>query len=105
MDPELRELLLKVGVYTLIGMVIGLLVRRLRPAWARRWQKFCLNRQWKLFGLAALMFGAGAVILWHDGQVYEAVLSAMMCLLEIVALWRHGFQSLTPEMEEMIDAS
>jgi hypothetical protein len=105
MDTELRELLLKLGAYMLIGTVIGLLVRRLRPTWARRWTKFCLNRQWKLFTLAAIMFGAGAVILWRDGQIYQAILSAALFLLEIVALWRYGFQSLTPEMEEQIDAS
>jgi ABC-type uncharacterized transport system permease subunit len=105
MDTELRELLLRLGLYMLIGMVIGLTVRRLRPAWARRWQKFCLNRQWKLFMLAAIMFGAGAVILWMDGQIYHAVLSGALCVLEIVAMFRHGFKSLTPEMERQIDAS
>ena len=105
MDAELRMFLLELGVGVLFGTLVGLSVRKLRPDWQRRWQKFVLNRQWKLFTFGAILFGTGTVVAWLDGNIPYAVLNALLFLLEIFALFRYGFKSLTPEMEQMIDAS
>lgn len=105
MDTELRSFLVELGMWMAIGAIVGLALRMLRPAWCRRWTKFVLNRQWKLFALGAILFGTGTVFAWLDGNIYYAALSALLCVFEIVALFRYGFRSLTPEMEEMIDAS
>jgi hypothetical protein len=105
MDAELRMFLLELGIGVLFGTLVGLSVRRLRPDWQRRWQKFVLNRQWKLFTFGAILFGSGTVVAWLDGNIPYAVLSALLFLFEIFALFRYGFKALTPEMEQMIDVS
>lgn len=103
MNMELQDLLMEVGIAMVIGLVVGIAIRFARPEWSRRWTKFALNRQWKLFTLGALFFGSGAVFLWHEGRVYHAMLSLAMCALELVALTLYGFKPLTPEMERKID--
>ena len=105
MNEELHTLLTNVAIGALIGTVVGVVMRYVKPEWARRWQKFVLNRQWKLFTAAAILFGVGAIILWHEGQVYTATTSTLLCILELVALVKYGFKPLTPEMERMIDAT
>src|SRR5690606_36530543 len=105
MDAELYRFLTEIGMWMAIGAIVGLALRMLRPAWCRHWTKFVLNRQWKLFALGAIFFGAGTVFAWLDGNLYFAVLGSLLCVLEIVAMFRYGFKTLTPEMEERIDAS
>jgi hypothetical protein len=105
MDTELLIFLLQLGIGVLFGTLVGLSVQKLRPNWQRRWQKFVLNRQWKLFAFGAILFGTGAVVAWLDGNIPYAVLNSLLFLLELFALFRYGFKSLTPEMEQMIDTS
>lgn len=105
MNPELKAFLLEIGTCALVGAVVGMLIRWLRPDWSRQFVKFSLNRQWKLFAFGALFFGAGGVLLWYDGNTYYALLCVAMCVLELVALFLYGFKTMTPEMEAKIDRS
>jgi hypothetical protein len=105
MNEELRSFLLEIGLWMLVGSVLGLVIRLAKPQWGRRWTKFVLNGQWKLFLFGAIFFGGGAIAMWHSEQPYHAGTSAALCILEIVALIRYGFTPLTPEMERQIDAS
>lgn len=103
MNEELRTLLTTVAVGTLIGTAVGVTIRWAQPNWARGWKKFVLNRQWKLFAFGTLLFGTAAILQWHEGRLYYATASLAMCILEIAALFRYGFKSLSPEMEQQID--
>ncbi len=103
MGNDLRMLLVEIGVGLAIGLVVGFALRR-KPEWCRSWTKFVLDGQWKVFAAGAALFGGAAVWCWLSGMRSHAIASAVMCLVEVFALFWYGFKRLTPEMERKIDA-
>ncbi len=104
MSDDLRMLLGEVGVGLVLGLAVGVLLLR-RPEWCRRWTKFVLDGQWKLFAMGSVFFGLGAVGCWWADKIPHAIASGAFCALEMICLFRYGFTRLTPEMERKIDAS
>jgi hypothetical protein len=102
-DPQLIDFLVSLGTWIAVGAALGWAVSYFQPQRAKSWTKFCLNGQWKLFAIAAVIFGAGAITLWMDGQIYMAGLCIALCLLELLAMTFHGFKPLSPEMKRQID--
>ncbi len=56
MSDELRTLLLTLAVAIPIGLAVGIVLRKLRPDSCKRYAKFCLDAQWKLFAFGFLLF-------------------------------------------------
>ena len=105
MSDELRTLLRILAVSLPAGLVIGIASCKLFPAWCKRYVKFCHNRQWKLFAVAALFFGVLGIVSFLHSSPYFAVFFLAFCLFELYGLFAFGFKTLTPEQEKQIDES
>ncbi len=105
MSDELRRLLLILAISLPAGLVIGIALRKLFPAWCKRYAKFCRNRQWKLFAFGVLLFGVMGIVSFLQNMPYFGVFFLIFCLFELYAFFAFGFKTLTPEQEKQIDES
>lgn len=105
MSEELRTLLVLLAVAIPIGLAVGIGLRKLRPDLCKRYAKFCLGGQWKLFAFGFLLFGFLAAMSFMTGRAYFGALFIAFSGLQLFALLTYGFKPLTPAMEERIDES
>ena len=105
MNEELRELLVILAKALPVGLILGIAMRKLFPQGSKRWAKFCLSRQWKLFAFGVVMFGVLAVSSFWIGRPFFGLFFVIFAVFELYALIKMGFKPLTKEMEERIDRS
>ena len=103
MSEHLRDLLWVVGIGLVVGTVMGVAVRRLRPNWCRSYAKFVQHKKWWLFLLGFVMFGFMACASWREGNLPWGLYFAVFSLAELVCFFWFGFKPLTPEMSKKID--
>lgn len=105
MSEELRSFLVGLIILGVVGLAIGIAIRKFWPESAKRYMKFSLNRQWKLFAFGALLFTIFGVYSFAQGRPHYGILFVILCCLELYCFFRYGFKSLSPEMEKRINAS
>jgi len=99
MTDELKTLLMILAVSLPVGILTGILLRKLAPDSCNRYARFSRNRQWPLFTLAAILFAVAAAGSFLIGKPYFGAFFTTFCLLELFALFAFGFKRLTPEEE------
>jgi ATP-dependent Clp protease protease subunit len=105
MSEDLKALLTIIAISLPVGLTIGIALRKLKPNWCKKYAKFCLNRQWKVFFLGVVLFGVISIHCFVINWFYFGIFFLLACLLEAFALINWGFKSLTPEMKKRIDES
>ena len=105
MPEDLELVLIIIGAGVPIGLILGIAIRKLKPAWSKRWTKFSINRPWKILLFAVILFSALSVFEFLDGRPYFGAFFAAFAALELIALLTFGFKFMTPEQEKAIDES
>lgn len=104
MSDELIELLTVLAIGLSLGLLIGVALRKAKPAWCRSYAKFCRSRKWWLFAVGILLFLGLTIGSFARGRHLFGVLFATFLCLEAFAFVSFGFQRLTPEEEAQMDA-
>jgi len=104
-NTELSLLLILLAISLPIGLLGGIVTRKLRPDWCKSYTKYCLDGKWPIYAFGIVMFLGLSITAFLVGRPYFGILFALFIPLEALALIKHGFNSLTPEMEAKIDAS
>ena len=105
MTDELKTLLTILAVSLPVGLVIGILLRKLAPGVCKRYAKSCRNKQWPLFTFGAILFAILAVGSFLKNSPYFGAFFTAFSLFELFCLFAFGFRRLTPEEEKQIDES
>jgi hypothetical protein len=86
MSQDLVYFLTIVTVGSLLGAILGLLLRRYRPSWCVSWGKSCIALPWWVFGYSAIFFLMLAAFQLPFGQPYLAIGFVAFAVLELVAM-------------------
>jgi uncharacterized membrane protein len=105
MNEEMISLLNGIAVAIPIGLLLGIVLRKMTPSWCKSYTKFCMNRKWWLFLFGTVGFLAMAIMSFANDTPYFGVFFLLFAGFAIYVLIRYGFKSLTPEQEAEINAS
>jgi hypothetical protein len=97
MTDELWSLTRVLALSASVGLVLGIVLRKLRPSWCKAYAKFCLSRRWWTYLLYAVMFGAAAAMSFVQARLYYAGVFIAFCILEVAAIFMVGIQAPEPQ--------
>lgn len=101
MNQDLIDLLNNI----LIGVPVGLLLRKQFPSAGKRFAKWSLDKRWALFLFGALFQAGFSAMAFSTGKPFYGWFSIGFCLLTIWALFTYGLTPISKEQTERIDHS
>ncbi len=105
MTEELKELLFIIVFAAPVGIIAGIIFRKMYPAKCKSYAKYTLSKQWKLFLSGSLMFLVFAIMSFWSGRVIFGTFFLIFSCLELFALLKYGVKNISPEQEAAIDSS
>jgi hypothetical protein len=105
MTEELKVLCIILVTCVPVGLVIGVVVRKLRPDWCKSYAKYCMNGKWWIFAFGVFLFAGSSIMSFVQNRPYFGILFMLFAFGEAVALFAFGFKRLTPEQATNINAS